>query len=451
MAMANGRKAPGPAPRFRMLTRAGLYLAAAMIFLLAPQASHAGDKRPAEPKIRELSGRFPDKPSIAPAWSIPVEPLGFAAPGAQYLGQRNALASLDFIGEDRLLFTFRVPGLLRREPGVEMGEQRQIRALVLALPSGAVQAQDTWTVHDRDRYLWMLKDGHFLLRDRNNLLEGDATLNLKPFLRFPGPLLSIGLDPDRQFLVTNSSEPVKTAAKAGSEKTSPAAASDDNDEESGREPDLVVRVLGLDTGRVMLVTRVRSAIHLPINSDGYLGGLRGEGANWTLDMNYFTGGSRIVGTLLSACTPDLDFLSERVVLATACSDMGDEALVAMTTDGEKLWTDLTPDRLVWPLLTMAPNGLRMARETLVVSHAVNAFAPLGTDDIKGQWVRVMDAATGAVALEAPASPILDAGGNVAISPSGRRVAVIDAGAIQVFDLSAPPELPASASSDRTKR
>ena len=34
------------------------------------------------------------------------------------------------------------------------------------------------------------------------------------------------------------------------------------------------------------------------------------------------------------------------------------------------------------------------------------------------------------------SPILDAGGNVAISPSGRRVAVLNGGAIQVFELPA---------------
>ena len=38
--------------------------------------------------------------------------------------------------------------------------------------------------------------------------------------------------------------------------------------------------------------------------------------------------------------------------------------------------------------------------------------------IKGQLVEVFDAANGKVALEAPASPMLDAGGNVAISPSG---------------------------------
>ena len=47
-----------------------------------------------------------------------------------------------------------------------------------------------------------------------------------------------------------------------------------------------------------------------------------------------------------------------------------------------------------------------------------------------------------MALETPVSPLLDAGGNVAISPSGRRVAAVNAGAIQIFELPAPPPLPA---------
>ena len=75
-----------------------------------------------------------------------------------------------------------------------------------------------------------------------------------------------------------------------------------------------------------------------------------------------------------------------------------------------------------------------------MSRAVTAYSPLDTDDIKGQLVRVFDAATGKVALEAPASPPLDAGGNVAISASGRRVAVLHDGAIEVFDLPAAPVL-----------
>jgi len=409
----------------------GLYLAMAGAALGAlPPAVAQGSLLEAPKPTRAvrspaLPDRLPAKPSQPPAFQVPVEPLGFSAPGPLYLGQRNSLVSLDFLDEDRLLFTFRVPGLIRREAGEE--DARQIRAVVLTLPSGAVQAEALWTVHDRQRYLWMLTGGRFLLRDRDNLEMGDATLELKPFLRFPGPVLWLDMDPAQKFLVTDSQEPATSAGR-------------EPDGQKTAGSDLAVRVLRRDSGQVMLVSRTRSAVHLSINSDGYLGSMRSSGNAWMLDLNYFSGGSNILGQVDSTCSPLFDFLSEREVLVTGCTESGAGKLVAMTTDGRRLWEAQTSDESIWPLVVRSPDGSRLAREALAITHPVSAREPVSQDDIKGQLVEVLDAADGKVALQASASPILDAGGNVAISPSGRRVAVLSGGAIQVFDLPPPPPL-----------
>jgi hypothetical protein len=454
-----------------------LAVAAALSLATAVAAAQRGSapKTPATPavKTRFLTSRFPEQPSLAPIASIPVVPLGFTAPSTNYLGTRNTFVSLDFLDEDRVLFTFRVPGLIHRDlkTGQESSE-RQIRAVILTLPQGAVQAEALWTVHDRVRYLWPLKDGQFLLRDRNRLLQGDATLALKPFLDFPGSLLWVELDPTQQFLVTNSREPlaaaVKTKAPAdGSPSTgsisgqlsdqlsspvsspvsSPATASatvttdqDDTTAEEGR-PELVVRILRRETGEVMLVSRVRSAVHLPINATGYVENLRGRGTEWTLNLSYFTGGTRMLGSVETACDPDDEFLSQDEILITGCTPDGASKLVAMTTEGKTLWIAQAPETEMWPHLTVAPNGSRLAWTTLDTSHLVSMFAPMDSEDVKEQSVTVFDAATGDVAFVSPLSPILDAGGNVAISPSGRRVALLNAGAVQVFDLPPPPALP----------
>jgi len=50
-----------------------------------------------------------------------------------------------------------------------------------------------------------------------------------------------------------------------------------------------------------------------------------------------------------------------------------------------------------------------------------------------------------VALRAQASPIFDVGGNVAVSPSGQRVAIIMAQGLEIFDLPPPPPLPSDSS------
>ncbi len=419
--------------------------------LPAAPAPDAGQQRTRPQRDRLIPEHFPAQPTVAPTASIPVDALGFSAPGPIYLGARNALASLDFIGEDKLLFTFRVPGLMHREPGGSTrGDERQIRAVVLSLPAGTVEAEASWTLHDRARYLWMLNDGHFLLRDRNGLQIGDASLALKPFLQFPGPVLWLEMDPTQQYIVADSYEPSKTAASPG-EVTSPSTAaasmttdsdsgSGDSDD-SGATPDTVVRILRRDTGKVMLVSRVRTTVHLPINSTGYLENLRGQKWQWLVNLSYFHGGNAMLGGVESNCSLSNRFVTDDLVLVTACAQDGSDRIVAMTTAGKQLWANQIPAVAIWPEVTVSQGGLRIGRETLGVSHPVNAYQPIDSDDIKGQWLTVYDAATGDMALETPVSPALDSGGNVAISPSGRRVAALNGGAIQIFDLPAPPALP----------
>jgi hypothetical protein len=444
----------GPASMLAGLAVAALGLS--VLALCAPPAAPAQQGStgfPAEPshnhKERPLPDRLPDKPTFPPSFRIPVEPLGFSAPGAIYLGQRNSMASLDFIDENRLLFTFRVPGLMHRDASeTDSSYSRQIRAVVLALPAGTVAAEALWTVHDRVRYLWMLKDGHFLLRDRDGLSQGDAALSLKPILRFPGPLLWMDMDPSQQFLVTNSREPAAAPQRPGDVPSPPSAQArlSVDGQASGvpdpSTPEMVVRILDRTSGQVKLVSRTRSSVHLPINADGYIESLRGDGEQWLFNLNFFSGGSRVLGRVTSTCSPTYDFIAQRELLITACDGLGgNHKLVALSTDGRRLWENETSPQAIWPLLVVSPDGSRLARETLAVNHAINAYSPLDSDDIKGQLVRILDAATGKVTLETAASPALDAGGNVAISPSGRRVAVINAGAIEVFDLPQPPMLP----------
>jgi hypothetical protein len=433
-----------------------------------PPAAPIPNQSRAHPlKERLIPNNFPVQPTVAPASSIPIDALGFSPPGPFYLGSRNTLASLDFIGEDKLLFTFRVPGLMHRSTAGDTADtERQIRAVVLALPSGTVEAQAEWTLHDRARYLWMLNDGRFLLRDRNNLLVGDSSLTLKPYLQFPGPLLWLEMDPAQQYLVADSYEPPQTAPRPGdvpnpstaaasittttdgtsspntsSDTSSDASADTSGDATAAGTPDTVVRILRRDTGKVMLVSRVRTTVHLPINSSGYLENLRGQRWQWLLSMSYFQGGSATLGAVDSNCDVTNDFVSEQLILVTGCAADGSSRLVAMTTDGRQLWIDQIPAIAIWPEVMLSPGGLRIARETLGVTHPVNSYSPVSFDDIKGQWLTVYDAATGDMALETPVSPALDAGGNVAISPSGRRVAALNGGSIQIFDLPAPPALP----------
>lgn len=425
--------------------KAGLRLVVAGLLMLPVPAGAQGDwfffRHRKQEKPEAATPRSQVISSQPPAAAIAVEPLGFSAPGPIYEGQRDALVSLDFLDEDTLLFTFRVPGLMRRDN--KGGEQRQIRALVMALPHGTVQAEALWTLHDDARYVWRLKDGRFLLRDLNQLRIGDASLELTPFLEFPGHVQWLGMDPDQTYLVTDSHEPEEAKQPAGhaaSTATTAGNVTAENAGEPGR-PDTVLRVLRRSTGKVMLVSHVRSVMRVPVNGEGYMESLRSTGRDWLLNLNYFGGGERVAGKIESLCTPNVEFFCEQAVLATVCTENGGLGEVAMTTDGRKLWENDMPLTHVWPKLVIAPGGQRIARETLLVNRPINAFSPLSFEDVTGQQVEVFDSATGKLVLKVSASPVFDGGGNVALSPSGRRVAILDAGAIQVYELPKPPPAP----------
>jgi hypothetical protein len=423
---------------------AGLILAALLPRALpaapAQKDNFASSEATTTGEKKASSSRMATKPSQPPAFQVAVGPLGYSAPDTIDLGHRYSLVSLDFLDENRLLFTFRVPGLIRREAGSgERSEEREIRAVVLELPSGRVEAEALWTLHDQARYLWMLKDGSFLLRDGDELKKGDATLELKPFLRFPGPLLWLETDPLQQYLATGSEEPA--AAQPGEAINQTGQTNQAGQTRPNENADLVVRILRRDSGQVMLVSRPHASARLPINSDGYLESLRSSGIEWQVNLHSFTGGVTTVGRLDSACAPSYDFVSQHELVATACNSLGGHQLVAMTSEGRRLWETQLPEIDLWPRLTPSPDGSRLARETLTASRVGSASAPLTTEDIKGQLVEIYEAANGKVALTVPVHPAFDGGGNVAISPSGRRVAVLNSGFVQIFALPAPLLVP----------
>lgn len=378
--------------------------------------------------------------SRGPAFSIPAEPLGFYAPGPYYLGQREALVSLDFLDENRLLFTFRAPGLIHRANADET--ERQIRAEVLTLPQGAIETEALWTLHDHDRYLWMLSDGHFLLRDENSIKEGNSKLELHPLLEFPGPLVSIEMDPGQKYLVTNSIEPSSVKAQTG-QVSSPSSAEADvstDNQDDAKKRDIVVRILDRVSGQVMLVSRVRAPVHFPINDDGYIETLPGPNKDWIVSFDAFKGGSQLLGNVNSSCQPPVEFVTHDEALVNTCLLQNGRRLIALSNTGKRLWEAPSPATQIWPVLIVSPGGSRIARESITVDHSIedfgHAFSP---QDVKGQLVEVFDAAGGKLLLRRPARPVLDGGGNVAISPSGNRVAILNGDAIEVYELDAHPE------------
>jgi hypothetical protein len=174
----------------------------------------------------------------------------------------------------------------------------------------------------------------------------------------------------------------------------------------------------------------------PMNSEGYLERVHESGANWAMKFNDFGGGERrVMAHIESTCLPKYDFISDTKLLVNRCDPEQGLKLQAISSDGQPLWQMKSAANAVWPLDVTASDGSRVARENVLLRRPAERYKRMvGLEDLLGQVVRVFDSATGKVLMESPLNPVFDGGGNVAISPSGRRVAILNAGAIQVFEV-----------------
>jgi hypothetical protein len=446
---------------------AALSLAAPLALSLAAAAQQPPlpDLFAPEAAVKKHEKKPADTPGPHPSAEISLQQLGFAPPASFYLGDRLVQTSLNFLDEDRLLFTFRVPGLIARDhqsseipSGGMTTEERNIRAVVLSLPSGKVEAEALWRLHDFAAYLWMMPGGRFLLRDRNLVQIGDASLHLEPFLRFPGIVKYLELDPEQKMLVTQNVERLQESENEGGRSSIAGDIASNSSPNRGSDASVIplpgpptrkletasyLRVFRMNDRKILITIHVADGIvHVPVDGYGYYDATRGRGSGWQIAYHDFDGAENRVSQIESICTPPLDPIAPGVVLASACTETGGRRLVVLTRDGRRLWETQTPATRVWPLLVPSANGLRVARATLDISHPITAGSPLDTTDIHTQTIQVFDTATGRVAITGPASPPLDGGGNFALSPSGNRFAVLNAGSIQVYDLPPAPPLPA---------
>jgi hypothetical protein len=404
--------------RILLAVIAGLFVSSAESQVRAQDITLPGDFPPRVKKRKPKPDILPAAPNRSPSLTIPVSALGYGTPSSTYLGRHYSLFTLDFLGDNRLLFSLRAPGLLARETG-EANADRQMKAFVLKLPEGSVESQTIWTVPDRAHYLWMLRDGKFLLRDRDGLKTGDASLQTKLLLPLTGEFQALEIEPGGRTIV------VHTLERTGSDPTS--------------ATEIVTRVVQVESSQVLRTTHSSALAEQPINAEGSLEVVHDNKYDqWSLRLTPFSGDPNVLGRIESTCLPSPSFVSDSEILVAGCDPAHVPKLTAVTTDGKVLWQSEAPLSYVPPLLMTPPDGSRFVRESIVLKKKPSAGTEtLWVKAVKGQVVRVFDAATGKVIFETPVAPILDGGGNVALSPAG-RLALLNNGSIQVFDLPSPP-------------
>ena len=372
-----------------------------------------------------------------PALRIPVGPLGYRPPGKLYLLARFSSGSLDFLDDTHVLFTFRQPRLLSRAAGSN-GLDQFIHAMVLELPTGRVVDEQQWTLHDRARYMWPLAGGKAMLRIGDRLYSTDETLDLKMMINSPTPLRDVEISPDGKMLIT----------EADLEKHTPEehARLVQHAQEVGADPpdeDVRVSMVRLDQQQLKLNAHADHAGNVPATPDGFFSNEQPQPDHWAVRFHPFekpepTGGD-VVAEIDSTCAPDEEVLSDQSVLVMSCPPRRmDRFVAAYSLKGQKLWDGRWQSNFAWPSFGMARSGASVAISWLAVGHPVGALDAFSDLDVQAQVLDVLDSRSGGLRLAIPVDPIMSAGGNFALSADGNRLAVLNRGAIEIYNLPPAP-------------
>ena len=388
-------------------------------------------------------GDKPAAPARAPhpVLRIPVAPLGYLPPGAFDTDYRLSSAALGFFDDNRVLFTFRASELMKRLPD-DQGEDQDIRAVVLDAHTGRVLRQAQWRMRDREQYLWPFADGKFLLRIGNSLYLMGPSLQLEPYLRFPARLDTVQISPQRNWMVVEYDDPAKAhmgpSLMGGGQMETP----------------VKVAILRVGSKKPVAVSEMDEPGELPLLGEGLMDVAEGKvPASWVMREVPFAGAPQLVGSVKSFCRPQVKPLSSTVALVTWCTQAdSDRPVFAVDLSGRELWQDIWQQKYVWPYFDFAENGSRFAYESVEIDVPMSVVpSTLDQDEIAGQMVGVYDTETGRLVLVRDTSPVVTAGQNVALSPDGRRFAVLRDGAIEIYDLPPATEPGPKAAASRVAR
>jgi hypothetical protein len=385
----------------------------------------------------------------APWVQIPLDSLGFPGVSSTFLAAGGSVLTVHFLDSSHLLVTYGLRKLVPRvENDPEDHEDRLVAGLVVDLPSGKIEAQTEWHMHDHGRYLWSLGNGRFLIRIGEQLytmapLKGLVAGNAFARTVFPGrhvrpSLVDVSADGGVVTVETVFSEGGKAgpvgARVLGDEDTAPASAlravidffriAEDSGP-SGFE----IKPAGSVLSRTLFL--------VPLDADGYLWADDVGGGEWSVTFDGFGGKTIDLGKIQSSCRPRLQMTSRSEFVAMTCQGSDDRLKMAsFGLDGTETWEDPMGNAGA-PTFAFAPAAARFAVSGNTTSLVTATGAGgLPEDDGPRQEVRVYQNASGDLLLKVECTPSFKTAENFDLSADGLLAAVVRNGAIAVYKL--PP-------------
>jgi len=359
-----------------------------------------------------------------PSAQVDLAKLGYVGLSAAARQSGGANLSVDFLDADHVLVTFNPKKLFKRLPECPPSHaDRQVHAIVIAVPGGAVVKEADWYLHDSRRYVWRLGEGRVLLRRLSKLYEVDSKLEEKLIFDSPQEFLWVSVTPDgKQIIVeTGASAPVATVTKLGDAK---------NDVKAKERVN--ISFIDVMTSAVQRSLDVRGMTKLEATSSGFAD-VRKQASNWLVEF-----GSTNITRVKARRLPNLLYSSNNTVLVGRCSVSRDGYNVsAFTVAGTFLWRQHWDDCRYSPVVRASEDGSRFAAGTVTIrttSEKETQAQEGAREEGLEQHVQAIDTATGKSLLSLVAAPAVPDGQNYSLSPDGTRLAVVNGTTMDVYEL-----------------
>lgn len=413
---------------------------------------------------------FASKPT-EPVLVIPTEPLGFQIMPARLLASGATLYTLHFVDEHHLLYTFNTRTLLSRLPDATADdEDRNVAAILLELPSGRVLARTEWRTRDRDRYLWPLTHGRFLLRVRSRLTIIDPLANLAAGNAFHeqtfvdvkrrvgfisvspvGDLLAIETLPKRKpALIGAAASAAALAATVPGARPQPAPEPEDDTPGHSRVQIFFYRLHFADpTSEPSEEGKRRLTIHfaglvgapnliiVPATGEGFLDMKKESSHTWLFDFVSHSGKRLELAAFDTSCAPHPTFVSRSEFISFGCRGSDDrQQLSYFNLKGEEPWLQVLSGTHISPTIATAPAAGRFAVSRILMNSTLFNPENISSEEITAQELTVFQNHDGRPLLKLLPTPIQRAGQNFDFAPSGLAFATIRNGNIEIYKLPA---------------
>jgi len=252
---------------------------------------------------------------VAAASTIPLTPLGFAAPLDQQMYELGHGETISYLGVNRLLFTFN-PHVLVPRAGIdnEFPNLHIVRAALIDLVTLRVSRSIDWRIYDAKPYLWPISSDSFLVHAGRELRMYASDLRIVHRMPLSGPLAFANVAPSGKYFVVGI---VRERHPENIHRELAAA--------EGRDPeeDVEVRVLDADFNVLASVMRSSRDVSPVLSDNGEIRILTIGKNRWRIAEYTWTGQRRILEQVDSTCRPDATTIPPNLLFVTGCDRLAD--------------------------------------------------------------------------------------------------------------------------------